>query len=171
VKNKKIDYVPLKINFDKNEVNKVYEKWKKDNTGTYVCIGKPTFTNASEAMHFVKNNSIVKYVELNNLKHKTNADVQDMNNVKMKEDIFGIPAISNSSYCLVDNIFKKVLADLPKSSEYDCLEYDLIFDTTVKYDSRLTTLSSGAIAASVIDTMQTYKTNNLLKFGSVNGKS
>jgi len=44
---------------------------------------------------------------------------------------------------------------------------DLIFDTTVKYDSRLTTLSSGAIAASVIDTMQTYKTNNLLKFGSI----
>ena len=44
---------------------------------------------------------------------------------------------------------------------------DLIFDTTVKYDSRLTTLSSGAVAASVIDTMQTYKTNNLLKFGSI----
>ena len=44
---------------------------------------------------------------------------------------------------------------------------DLIFDTTVKYDSRLTTLSSGAVASSVIDTMQTYKTNNLLKFGSV----
>jgi len=44
---------------------------------------------------------------------------------------------------------------------------DLIFDTTVKYDSRLTTLSSGAIAASVIDTMQSYKTNNLLKFGSI----
>ena len=44
---------------------------------------------------------------------------------------------------------------------------DLIFDTTVKYDSRLTTLSSGVVAESVIDTMQTYKTNNLLKFGSI----
>ncbi|MBT4698134.1 hypothetical protein HOB76_07695 [Candidatus Woesearchaeota archaeon] len=44
---------------------------------------------------------------------------------------------------------------------------DLIFDTTVKYDSRLTTLSSGAVASSVIDTIQTYKTNNLLKFGSI----
>ena len=44
---------------------------------------------------------------------------------------------------------------------------DLIFNTTVKYDSRLTTLSSGAVAESVIDTMQTYKTNNLLKFGSI----
>ena len=44
---------------------------------------------------------------------------------------------------------------------------DLIFNTTVKYDSRLTTLSSGAVASSVIDTMQTYKTNNLLKFGSI----
>ena len=44
---------------------------------------------------------------------------------------------------------------------------DLIFNTTVKYDSRLTTLSSGAVAEAVIDTMQTYKTNNLLKFGSI----
>ena len=44
---------------------------------------------------------------------------------------------------------------------------DLIFNTTVKYDSRLTTLSSGVVAESVIDTMQTYKTNNLLKFGSI----
>jgi len=132
-----IDYVPLKINFDKNEVKKVYEKWKKDNTGTYVCIGKPTFTNASKAMHFIKNNSIVKYVELGNLKYKTNADVQDINNVKMKEDIFNIPAIPKSSYCLIDNIFKKALVDLPKSSEYDCLEYDLIFDTNYNYITAL----------------------------------
>ena len=44
---------------------------------------------------------------------------------------------------------------------------DLIFSVTVKYDSRLTTLSSGAVAEQVIDTIQTYKTNNLLKFGSI----
>jgi hypothetical protein len=44
---------------------------------------------------------------------------------------------------------------------------DLIFSVTVKYDSRLTTLSSGGVAELVIDTIQTYKTNNLLKFGSI----
>ena len=44
---------------------------------------------------------------------------------------------------------------------------DLIFSTTVKYDSRLTSLSSGAIAEKVIDTIQSYKTNSLLKFGSI----
>ena len=44
---------------------------------------------------------------------------------------------------------------------------DLIFSVTVKYDSRKTTLSSGAVAEAVIDTIQTYKTNNLLKFGSI----
>ncbi len=43
---------------------------------------------------------------------------------------------------------------------------DLIFDTTVKYDSRLTSLSSGAVAELVIDTIQDYKSNNLLKFGA-----
>jgi len=43
---------------------------------------------------------------------------------------------------------------------------DLIFTTTVKYDSRLTSLASGAVAELVIDTIQDYKTNNLLKFGA-----
>jgi len=43
---------------------------------------------------------------------------------------------------------------------------DLIFTTTVKYDSRLTSLSSGAVAELVIDTIQDYKTTNLLKFGA-----
>ena len=43
---------------------------------------------------------------------------------------------------------------------------NLIFSTTVKYDSRLTSLSSGAVADLVIDTIQDYKTNNLLKFGA-----
>ena len=38
---------------------------------------------------------------------------------------------------------------------------------TVKYDSRKTTKASGVIAASVIDTIQSYKTNNLNKFGSI----
>ena len=43
----------------------------------------------------------------------------------------------------------------------------LIFSLTVKYDSRKTTKASGVIAASVIDTIQSYKTNNLNKFGSI----
>ena len=44
---------------------------------------------------------------------------------------------------------------------------DLIFSVTVKFDSRKTTLSSGSVAEAVIDTIQTYKTNNLLRFGSI----
>ena len=43
----------------------------------------------------------------------------------------------------------------------------MIFETTVKYDSRKTTKASGVIAANVIDTIQDYKTNNLNKFGSI----
>ena len=58
-----------------------------------------------------------------------------------------------------------MVAITPEVVDPDIVE--LIFNTTVKYDSRLTTLSSGAVAESVIDTMQTYKTNNLLKFGSI----
>ena len=44
---------------------------------------------------------------------------------------------------------------------------DLIFSTTIKFDSRLTSKSSGIIADQVIDTIQSYKTNSLLKFGSI----
>ena len=44
---------------------------------------------------------------------------------------------------------------------------DLIFSTTIKFDSRLTSKSSGIIADQVIDTIQSYKTDTLLKFGSI----
>ena len=44
---------------------------------------------------------------------------------------------------------------------------DLIMSVTVKYDSRLTTLSSGAIAEKVVSTINDYKDQNLLKFGSI----
>jgi hypothetical protein len=58
-----------------------------------------------------------------------------------------------------------VLAVTPEVVDPDIL--DLVLSLTVKYDSRLTTLSSGRIAELVIDKIQSYKTNNLLKFGSI----
>ena len=58
-----------------------------------------------------------------------------------------------------------VLAITPEIVDPDII--DLVLSLTVKYDSRLTTLSSGRIAELVIDKIQSYKTNNLLKFGSI----
>ena len=62
-----------------------------------------------------------------------------------------------------------ILVIIPTYNESETISkvVDLIFSTTVKYDSRLTSLSSGAIAEKVIDTIQSYKTNSLLKFGSI----
>ena len=56
-----------------------------------------------------------------------------------------------------------VLAITPEIVDPDII--DLVLSLTVKYDSCLTTLSSGRIAELVIDKIQSYKTNNLLKFG------
>ncbi len=58
-----------------------------------------------------------------------------------------------------------VLAITPEVVDPDII--DLVLSLTVKYDSRLTTLSSGRIAELVIDKIQSHKTNNLLKFGSI----
>jgi len=58
-----------------------------------------------------------------------------------------------------------VLAIVPEIVDPDIIDLNLAI--TVKYDSRLTTLSSGAVAEKVVQTVNDYKTNNLLKFGSI----
>ena len=58
-----------------------------------------------------------------------------------------------------------IVAITPEVVDPDLIS--LIFSLTVKYDSRKTTEASGIIAANVIDTIQSYKTNNLNKFGSI----
>ena len=132
-KNEAVDYVPLKVNFDKIEVIKVYAKWKKYNTGTYVCIAKSTFTDDDYAIHFIKNNTIVKYLALEDPKYISRFNVKDIDTLALKKDVFDTPVIPNSSYCIIDNIFKKALEDLPNSPEYDCLEYNLQFDKNNRY--------------------------------------
>ena len=79
----------------------------------------------------------------------------------------GAISLSIAQQTLIKNAAAKhnMVAIIPEILDPE-LTY-LIFNTTVKYDSRLTTLTSGAVAEKVIDTIQSYKTNNLLKFSSI----
>ena len=79
----------------------------------------------------------------------------------------GADALSESQKTLIKASLTdyNIVAISPEVVDPDLIS--LIFSLTVKYDSRLTTKSSGVIAASVIDTIQTYKTNNLNKFSSI----
>jgi len=132
---KKIDYVPLKINFNKNEVQEVYERWQKYNTGTYVYISMPTFADTFKAIHFVQKNAIIKYVKINNL---NDINIQDTNNLQVsKENIFSLVSTDSEDY-LIDNIFKKALKKLAKVSKYDCFEYSLMFNKNYNYIAALT---------------------------------
>ena len=79
----------------------------------------------------------------------------------------GADALSTSQKTLIKAALTdyNIVAISPEVVDPDLIS--LIFSLTVKYDSRKTTKASGAIAASVIDTIQDYKTNNLNKFGSI----
>ena len=79
----------------------------------------------------------------------------------------GATALSTSQKTLIKAALTdyNIVAISPEVVDPDLIS--LIFSLTVKYDSRKTTKASGVIAASVIDTIQNYKTNNLNKFGSI----
>ena len=79
----------------------------------------------------------------------------------------GATALSTSQIALIKSALTpfNVLAVTPEVVDPDII--DLIMSITVKYDSRLTTLSSGAVAEKVVDTINNYRTQNLLKFGSI----
>ena len=79
----------------------------------------------------------------------------------------GANALSESQKALIKAALTdyNIVAITPEVVDPDLIS--LIFSLTVKYDSRLTTKSSGIIASSVIDTIQNYKTNNLNKFSSI----
>ena len=79
----------------------------------------------------------------------------------------GADALSESQKALIKAALTdyNIVAITPEVVDPDLIS--LIFSLTVKYDSRLTTKSSGIIASSVIDTIQNYKTNNLNKFSSI----
>ena len=79
----------------------------------------------------------------------------------------GATALSTSQKTLIKAALTdyNIVAISPEVVDPDLIS--LIFSLTVKYDLRKTTKASGVIAASVIDTIQSYKTNNLNKFGSI----
>ena len=79
----------------------------------------------------------------------------------------GATALSTSQIALIKSALTpyNVLAVTPEVVDPDII--DLIMSITVKYDSRLTTLSSGAVAEKVVATINDYRTQNLLKFGSI----
>ena len=79
----------------------------------------------------------------------------------------GATALSTSQISLIKSAVSNynVLAITPEVVDPDII--DLILNVTVKYDSRLTPLTSGAIAEKVVKTIHDYKTQNLLKFGSI----
>ena len=79
----------------------------------------------------------------------------------------GATALSTSQIALIKSALTpfNVLAVTPEV--VDPAIIDLIMNITVKYDSRLTTLSSGAVAEKVVATINDYRTQNLLKFGSI----
>ena len=79
----------------------------------------------------------------------------------------GADALSTSQKALIKSALSdyNIVAITPEVVDPDLIS--LIFSLTVKYDSRKTSQSSGAIAESVIDTIQSYKTINLNKFGSI----
>jgi hypothetical protein len=79
----------------------------------------------------------------------------------------GADALSTSQKTLIKAALTdyNIVAITPEVVDPDLVS--LIFSLTVKYDSRLTSKSSGVVAAEVIDTIQSYKTNNLHKFGSI----
>lgn len=79
----------------------------------------------------------------------------------------GSIALSDAQKQLITDLISsyRIVSVTPIVVDPDIL--DVVMSITVKYDSRLTTLTSGAIATKVIDTIQNYKNNNLLKFGSI----
>ena len=79
----------------------------------------------------------------------------------------GATSLSTSQIALIKSAVSSynVMSITPEVVDPDII--DLIMSVTVKYDSRLTTLSSGAIAEKVVTTINDYKDQNLLKFGSI----
>ena len=79
----------------------------------------------------------------------------------------GATALSTSQVALIKSAVSdyNILSITPEVVDPDII--DLIMSITVKYDSRLTTLSSGAVAEKVVATINNYRTQNLLKFGSI----
>ncbi len=137
-KNKrKIDYVPLKINFNKNEVKEVYEKWKEYNTGTYVYICDSTTLRGSKFLIYVKKNRIVGNTPL---KSNMMSTMSLKHNRLTRNNRFFLSA-KNTEFYLINERFEKTLNNFKNIEFYDCRILNLAFDKSKMYISLLGLMS------------------------------
>jgi hypothetical protein len=139
---KKIDYVPLKINFNKNEVKEVYEKWQKYNTGTYVYVSDSTTLRDSKFLIYVKKNRVVGYTPYLATSLKSNM-ISTMNlkhNMLTRNNRFFLSA-KNTEFYLIDKRFEKALKNFKNIEFYDCRILNLAFDKSKMYISLLGLMS------------------------------
>lgn len=140
----KNEYQDVKLNFDLDQLNQQYEKWKNINTGTYTYICKPnTFLGRNiGAILFVKNNVIVKRIILPPHTFKASplyetlhlVDSTDNKFIKSRRDRAILRAHLD---CYIDNIFVDILDRISKSSRYQNFEIDLNYDTNYSFISTL----------------------------------
>jgi len=136
------DPTPLEIIFDKEEVKKVYKRWKAFNTGTYVYICKSDTIKGGKALFFIKNNNIVKFTILpKSIKNDFDIKMLEANTLEAKSILmYKQPSSFNTdsiNVYLIDNWFKRALSNFEKLSWYDCHSFSAVFNTKYPYISSL----------------------------------
>ena len=131
-----IDYVPLKINFDKNEMNKVYTRWKKYNTGTYVYICNSTTLRNLEVIIFCYEHKVVGYVQFtkiqNRKSHKIYTDFNSEKTILTRNNRF-FRSAHNLDYYLIDSRFKELSIKPENLKHYDCRILDVSYSKKNNY--------------------------------------
>jgi len=139
---KKKLFTPLKINFTKNDIKKVYDKWGKFNTGTYVYVCRSSTIRGGDVIFFIKNNYVVKYAVLPySIKKAFKVKVMKADSVESKDTVLyrrrATRWAKDINFYLIDNRFEKALSDLNNPEWYDCYEFNINFDTEFPYISTL----------------------------------
>ncbi len=141
IKEKNIDYIPLKINFDKKEIQKAYERWKKYNTGTYVfvCYKHVSIGNFS-VLQFVKNNKIARIMKLSDDNSFFNITDSVMNIKELKKRTQSRKQrkiLALFLDCYIDRLFDIVLNGYFEKGYYGNFKMDLEFNRQYNYISEL----------------------------------
>ena len=131
---KETDHVPLKINYNKKEVQKAYEKWKKYNTGRYVYIldGNGTSYQLHELKNnliFISNNSLELSVDIDSMRKKSHI----ISRPKGKGMRCGVPMLKKKRFnesLALDYRFP-INRDLSKSNL--CQKIKLEYEFDLKY--------------------------------------
>jgi len=135
-----IDYIPLKINFDKDEVKKVYERWKKYNTGTYVYICSSTTLRNLEIIIFIYQNKVVNYMQFSEIQnrnaYKIHTDINLEKTILTRNNRF-FRSANNVNYYLMDGRFKELSISSENLEYYDCSILDVLIDKKYNYLSAI----------------------------------